>query len=244
MLDGEKTDEYCRGFYGYGNWNSPIWFVGIEENGGYSKKEVEDRINSWQRFETPLIDNKEHHLSLKNEGITKLFTEGKRQPTWWKLIRLKLNYEGESVTNEKIRDIQKNTWGQTNSNSLLIELFPLPSPSIKDWKYNGWSDLDQLASRDKYFAYYSECRTNFIQNKIATHKPDLVIFYANKMIKYWNKIIEGDFNSIAKKKKIRNNYFRYLIKDSVCFVQSPQPAGVWSNEFWDNLGKELKRIEK
>ena len=64
------------------------------------------------------------------------------------------------------------------------------------------------------------------------------------MIKYWNKIIEGDFSSIAKKRKIKNNYFRYLIKDSICFVQSPQPAGVWSNEFWDKLGNELKQIVK
>jgi len=47
MLDGKKTGNYCKNFYGYGNWDSPIWFVGIEENGGYSKKEVENRINSW-----------------------------------------------------------------------------------------------------------------------------------------------------------------------------------------------------
>lgn len=244
MIDSKKIENYCNNFYGYGNWESPIWFVGIEENGGYSKEEVQKRIDSWLRFKSPLIDNKEHHLNLNDEGITKLFTEGKRQPTWWKLIRLKLNYDDIKVSNEKIQEIQKHEWGQLNSKSLIIEMFPLPSPSIKHWKYNNpeWSNLESLESREKYFNTFAEKRVDFIKNQIKKHKPKAVIFYANKLIKYWDLIIEDDFNKKSKKRKINKNYFRFIKKESTCYFQTPQPAGVWENDFWDKLGKEIKKI--
>lgn len=242
MINSEQIENYCTNFYGYGNWESPIWFIGIEENGGYSEEEVQKRIDSWMRFKTPLIDNKEHHLSLNIEGITKLFTEGKCQRTWWKLIRLKLNYDDDIVSNEKIQQIQKDEWGQLKSKSLIIEMFPLPSPSIADWKYKEWSQLNFLNSRTEYFDFFATQRTKFIKNKIKKFKPKVVIFYANKLIKYWDLIIEDNFNSNAEKRKINDNYFQFIKKDSTCFIQTPQPAGVWGNDFWDKLGKEIKEI--
>lgn len=242
MIDSKKIEKYCNNFYGYGNWESPIWFIGIEENGGYTEEEVKKRIDSWLRFKTPLIDNKEHHLSLENKGMTKLFTEGICQPTWWKLIRLKLKYENEVISEKRIRDIQKNEWGQLKSNTLLIEMFPLPSPSIKHWEYKKWSELKFLKTREGYFQFMVNRRADFIKNKIKEFKPKAVIFYANKLIKHWNLIIEDDFNSKAEKRKINKNYFQFIKKDSTCFIQTPQPAGVWENDFWDKLGKEIKKI--
>ena len=242
MLDSEKVEKYCKEFYGYGNWESDIWFIGIEESGGESEDDVNKRIDSWLRFKTPLIDNKEHHLSTNPKEAIKLFTKGNCQRTWWKLIRLKLNYDGDTTSIDRFRDIQKNEWGQRKSKSLLIEMFPLPSPSINDWKYKEWSQLNFLNSREEYFEFIAEKRVEFIKCKIKKFKPKAVIFYANHLMKYWNLIIEDDFNSKAERRKINKNYFRFIKKESTCFFQIPQPAGVWGNEFWDKLGKEIKEI--
>lgn len=32
MLDDQLLDEFCRTFYGFGNFNGRYWFIGMEED--------------------------------------------------------------------------------------------------------------------------------------------------------------------------------------------------------------------
>lgn len=246
-MEVNKIIDYCENFYGYGNWESKIWFVGYEEYGGKTEKNIINRIESWHKYKTDLIDNREHHLNfIDKKDFVKLFDDGKAQRTWWKLIRLMLNYNKELANTENIRNIQKNSWGQVNSETLLIEFFPLPSKSIKDWeysKYEHFKNIDFLKSREEYSEHIHKIRANYIKKKIKNHNPEVVVFYASSLMKYWDLIANTNFEK-TNRVKINNNYFRYIKINGTLFVQTPQPAGVWSNDFWNKLGEEIRKIKK
>lgn len=233
MKDSD-LEMYIYNFFGFGNWKSKIWFIGIEEGGGNTKEEVSSRLNSWLKYKTDLIDNNIHH---KNIGIYDFFDRGKLQPTWKKLIRLKLAYEGKKAENNLIRNIQKNNWGRFNSDNALLDLFPLPSTTNSNWFYNEWSKLPYLDTRKNYYNNVVDARVEYIQNKLKKHKPEIVIFYSISMIDYWNRIVEDNFKDNSTKIMIDKNYIKIIKKNDTKFVVTPQPAAVYSNEFWDKAGK-------
>lgn len=250
MLNREKLETYIHNFYGYGNWNSDFWFIGMEEGGGDEFEEVKKRLDSWHNSLTDLIDNRVHHQRI---GITKFFDKGTLQSTWAKLIRLKLSMQGELSGNanddrNKIRGIQKNSWGQPKSDNALLDLFPLPSPGIKPWKYGEeeWTDIDYLQNRETYRKKLTEIRTRYIRDKINTHQPKVVVFYSTSYMNYWNEIIQGDFTDEKQANTFtqNKNKMRWLIKNGTCFVQVPQPSAARANSFWNDAGHEIgKRIK-
>lgn len=46
-FDDELLLAYMDGFYGYGNYQAPYWFVGMEEGGGDSSADVSSRLKIW-----------------------------------------------------------------------------------------------------------------------------------------------------------------------------------------------------
>ena len=246
MLESSVLEAYISNYYGYGTWQSDIWFVGMEEGGGKSLEEVQRRLESWQRNPNNLIDNKEHHERI---GLSQFFEKGTYQQTWWKLIRFKLSLEGKLIGNqskdtEMIRNIQKNSWGRRNSDNALLDLFPLPSPGEGDWLYGTlkWTDIQYLQSRDSYRETLRGKRTQFIREKIKFHRPKVVVFYSTGYIPYWNEIAECDFNSDEVNTFVQNkNLMNFLSKDDTCYVQMPQPSAAWANSFWDEAGMVIRK---
>ncbi len=236
-MEDKDLEIYIYSFFGFGNWKSKIWFIGIEEGGGNSKEEISSRLNSWLKYKTDLIDNNIHH---KNIGISDFFDKGKLQPTWKKLIRLKLSYEGKEPNNDLIRDIQKNNWGRVNSDNALLDLFPLPSPNNSNWFYNEWSKLSYLGTRKDYYNNVIDKRVEYIQNKIEEYKPEVVVFYSISMLDYWNRIVEYNFNYNSTKVSIDKSYIKIFKKNGTKFVVTPQPAAVYSNAFWDKAGEFIR----
>ena len=246
MLDPVKLEAYINNYYGFGSWKSEIWFVGMEEGGGTSIEEVQRRLDSWHNNPSNLIDNKAHHERI---GLSHFFEKGACQRTWWKLIMFKLSLEeklsgNESEDKEMIRDIQKNSWGQLDSDNALLDLFPLPSPGAGDWLYGtlNWTDIQYLQSRVSYEETLKSNRTQFIRKKIKTHRPKVVVFYSKDYTHYWNEIAECDFNSDKANTFVeKKNSMTYLSKDNTCYVLMPQPSSAWANSFWDNAGRALRK---
>jgi hypothetical protein len=45
VIDFDKElDQFAHNFLGYGNLESPIWFIGMEEGGGNTKEEIKSRL--------------------------------------------------------------------------------------------------------------------------------------------------------------------------------------------------------
>jgi len=253
----EDLEKYIHTFYGYGNWeklnksNDSIWFIGIEERGGESFKNLERRVDSWTKFGTNLIDNQEHHINI---GIPKLFTNGDYQPTWSALIKLRLGYEGKEISPKIVKDIQKNNWGHSDSDNLIIELFPLPSPNAEMWNYSKedfkpCDKLDYLKSREAYEKHVVPFRIEHIKKKIFSKKPKVVVMYStSKKIKnHWNDIIgeNPDKNFITKIQSYPYS-IQVTIKNGVLFIQVPHPNGVrgkgkgYVTNFWKKVGECIK----
>jgi hypothetical protein len=236
FFDDALLEKRIETFYGYGNYQGKYWFIGMEEAGG-DFQDVNHRINIWaNRGKKEIDDLAEYHIAM---GWTAGFEEGAPiQPTWKGLIRTVLSAEAkENIETQNIRKYQIYELGRENQATCLLELFPLPSPSLHHWIYGQYSHIAYLRSRQTYEDYYLDMRINHIANRIREHKPKGVIFYG-KLYEYsWRKITE----------KITSNDFEltsqgFLIcRDSqTVFVIAKHPVafGV-TNEYFHSIGRAI-----
>ena len=40
-------EAYCKQFFGYGRWDAPVWFVGLEEAGAGTAEVLQTRLEVW-----------------------------------------------------------------------------------------------------------------------------------------------------------------------------------------------------
>jgi len=181
-----NAEPFIERFFGYGTWSAPVWFIGMEEGGGSSLAEVETRIGTWQaRGANELEDLAEFHRAI---GVTRHFGERPAlQSTWAKLIRVLFGLRGESADTERVR----RQLGRQGSETALVELLPLPSPSTSHWLYRDISDISYLASRESYREHVAPLRVRRLRERIAQHRPQVVIFYGLAYRDWWSRI-EGE----------------------------------------------------
>ena len=70
----------------------------------------------------------------------------------------------------------------------LLELRPLPSPSINNWLYAEHSDLPYVAERGLYEDTCLQWRIPHLQERLREHRPKVVLFYGVKYQQEWEKI--------------------------------------------------------
>lgn len=94
MLDNTLIQEFIYGFYGYGTYSEPFWFVGMEEGGSGALEDVQQRLTAWDaRGRHELEDVASYHRAI---GITRFWDEPVRlQSTWSGLIRVLLTAKGQ-----------------------------------------------------------------------------------------------------------------------------------------------------
>lgn len=68
-----------------------------------------------------------------------------------------------------------------------------PSPSAhRHWLYADHSELPELSSRDAYRQRWSTLRIQGLQDRIAIHQPNAVIFYSFGYLPYWNQVANAE----------------------------------------------------
>jgi hypothetical protein len=224
-------NDFISTFYGYGNARGQYWFIGMEEGGGDTLEEIEQRVLLWeQRGQHELEDIKAYHLAL---GISRYFTEPtKSQSTWRQLIRIILSAPNKALSLDTIKQYQREAFGQWAGESCLIELLPLPSPSTTQWLYKAWS-LPELQSRESYRATQAPLRAASIREKIAYHKPPYVVFYSVQYKPWWDLIANVPFT--------KHQSFLTAIGDHTRYVIAPHPVspGV-TNADYEAIGQWLQ----
>ncbi|MCX6045991.1 MAG: hypothetical protein NT075_12850 [Chloroflexi bacterium] len=245
-------------FFGYGRYDSKYWFIGMEEGGGNSIEEVEQRLTQWLALgASELVDNYKFHKALDSfksrggviqQGSYAEYFEGniKTQPTWRKLIRMLLNIEDPSRTYEKeaIKDYQAHSWGQSTSNNCLLDVFPLPSPDVSRWEYDAWSELDFLRTRESYKSALRVKRVAAIRNRIVEYAPKVVTFYSfgSEYIRMWEELSGCKFEENMRVPIYDKFYAFFQRVGKTLFIVTGQPAYIRSNEYWDNVGKMAHKI--
>ena len=229
-----EIDEFASGFYGYGDLEAPLWFIGMEEGGGKSAREVTNRLRTWQqRGRMRLEDVAEYHDALVEgsfESITK-------QNTWSVLSRIRLAYDSRATSRSAVRNHWQTELGRWGSATCIMELNPLPSPSIKTWKYPEFTDIPFLANRVAYNARYRANRIASIKDMLVRSSPQAVVFYGKKYEKFWAEIAGVTFET--------GKLHSRAVKDRTAFISMHHPnARVRgkTNEYLENLGSALRRV--
>lgn len=153
---------------GYGRLDAPFYFLGMEEAG--KPDELETRLRS-----PDLQDLREAHDGRFGGRYDDLFhaTNARLQPTWAKLIRALLVATKGYANNQMIRRTQAHEWGRSSGKTLLLELFPVASPTLSTACYK----RDVLPARIR-----------LIRDLVRTHKPRLLIAYGATYAHHYKRI--------------------------------------------------------
>lgn len=229
MLDADRLRAFMRTFYGYGNWNAPLWFVGMEEGGGADLKEIAVRLASWDGSE--LMDIREFHRGL--QGIDWFAERPRLQSTWSKLIRIALCAEQAPCSGEAARKYQRDDLAKGTGRTALIELLPLPSRSLGDWIY-AELNLPELADRDQYSEHLKDRRIRTIRARIDEYRPAAVVFYGLACRSDWQKIADAEFEFTATSRHgvAQTGSTRFIL------TRHPVARGTTNDEFCA-IGSEL-----
>ncbi|MCC5650896.1 hypothetical protein LC609_13850 [Nostoc sp. XA013] len=232
FFNDELLKERVDVFYGYGNYKGNYWFIGIEER-GEDFQDINKRINIWsKRGKNEIDDVAEYHINMGT-------WDERIQPTWNKLIRIVLSAKGKEINDlENVRKYQINELGRKDKETCLLELFPLPSLSIKDWIFNPpHTQLSFLANRGTYEKYCLKKRINYISQRIKEHQPKAVVFYGIRYEYYWRtiteKITDVEFS-------LTSEGFLICKNSQIVFVIAKHPVtkGL-KNEYFHNIGRSI-----
>jgi hypothetical protein len=243
MINTEALKNYISlgdspGFYGYGKWSSEIYIIGIEEAGCYSESLIQQKINRYYELNfghEGLFDNKLFQGNLtdlcdKNLSNYADFYNGNIKKGGYvpKIATLLKVLEDSNI--ETFEYVAK-YFGSEISNHSLIEILPLPCPTVKDWWYPKWvnlKELDYFVSKKKYREEVIKKRVETIKMKIEkSESRKLVLFLANgkDKIAYWNRISPINLNNYTHK----IGSIPYHVDKKIMYVLLPFPGSPSSN---------------
>jgi hypothetical protein len=233
-LNDDNLRQFIKTFYGYGNLASRFWFIGMEEGGGNSLKEIRARLIAWEQLGKPeLADLRDFHLLL---GMPEFFTpQVKLQRTWMQMARIVLVAKGQPHGLEELRTYQKDYLGHKNEESCLMELLPLPSPRTSSWAYAHWSTLPFLAKRETYYQQFYHQRSAHIRERIQKNRPKVGIFYGIGDRTFWQAIAgkEVEFQN-------QDGFLSGITSHTVYLIIKHPNAGKLSNTYFEKVGAYLR----
>lgn len=190
----ELIVEFMNTFYGYGNLGGRYWFIGMEEGCGPNwDNDVAPRFHVWQnRGAVELEDLRDYHAAI---GIAQHWVPPVViQRTWRRLIETILTAEnGIPPTAAEISTYQAEHLGSVDGQSCLLELLPLPSPSINQFAYTHLANEEYpfFANRRLYKRRVRNSRINHLRNMIAEHPESHIVLYGTTHIRLWNELVQN-----------------------------------------------------
>jgi hypothetical protein len=222
-----------KNFWGYGNLDSDIWFVGMEEGCDGSINKLIKRFEATANGEVfDIYDDMRHDA----DHIRWFEERAPTQATYRKLIYLLLYfYTKKEPSLDDIREYQIRHFGRKLKDHAVLELMSLPCRSLKpkDWVYAS-SGIKGLSSRKEYLKEYKPERIKRLRELIQKHKPKFVIFYSMVYLEDWKHVAQVPFQEVMEKKL-------YVEKDD-CTVYAVVPHSVahgMSNDDWSQIAKYL-----
>lgn len=238
MIDATLLEEFMRTFYGYGTYDAPYWFVGMEEGGGKTLEANERKIESWKnRGQKELEDPRGDAVDLS--GSPWFRANPKAQPTWKELIRMMLVAEGNEPSLEQIKAYQRDRFGRPDGEMCALELLPLPSPSIGHWFYKEYAGLDYLATRELYREHVAPFRAAHLRERVAEHKPKAVVFYSMNgwYRRFWQQIAAAPFRRISRP---AGDYLRASTDETVYLIVMHPAARGLTTLYFEEAGVLLR----
>ena len=224
-------EAYCKQFFGYGRWDAPVWFVGLEEAGAGTPEELQARLAAWdQRGRRELEDAPAFYPTCGQHqwhGPNAIL-----QRTWRQLIRILLLARGEPVAEEALLEYQKHTLGASSGHVCLTELFPLPAPSHRQWPYADHENLPgRIRNREQFMQTVLPGRAATLREKIALHHPRAVVFYFWKPRSFAEAVAGGEPQPIKPEELLG------LERNGTAYFITGHPAGNYPDTYFAGLGQ-------
>jgi hypothetical protein len=226
-------EAYCKQFFGYGRWDSPVWFVGLEEAGLGNPSELNSRLLAWdQRGRSELEDAPsfyplcgQHQWHGPNARV---------QPTWRRLLRILFLARGQSVSQDAVLKFQKHIFGAFSGPVCLTEMLPLPAPSHRSWPYENHEPLPAwMRNRELFTQTVFPGRAATLREKISLHSPRAVIFYFWKHRSFAEAVAGGEFRPVIPEKLLG------LERNGTAYLIIGHPAGKYPDDYFDELGQHF-----
>ncbi len=216
----------AKSWFGYGRWDAPYWFIGMEPGGDDTHASYEAWLDLGGG---ELIDCRAHHqwqletLGIDDPKWTKYHRTAPPnalQATWRPLILLLLACKGEPCGRDDVREYQRDRWGMVDGETAVVELNALHAPSI----------ATQGVEREKY----RPARIRIIAERLKDNPPDFAVFYGIQYKRYYEEIAGVAFDADG-----------FGIRGGTVSALVPQPARAGkTNEWWIELGRKIRsRIE-
>lgn len=226
--------ERIENFWGYGNLDGSVWFVGMEEGCDGSIQKLIERFKETSDGEVfdiydDMRSSADHMKWFEEDAPT--------QSTYRKLIYLLIYLQtSKEPTLEDIREYQIKHFGRKKNDHAILELMPLPCRSLspKDWVY-GTSGIKGLSSRKEYLEVYKPKRIERLGELINKHKPKFVIFYSLTYLNDWREVAGVPLEEIIEKKL-------YIAKDDrtiYAVVPHSTAHGMFASD-WKQIAEKLK----
>jgi hypothetical protein len=231
----------ARSWFGYGHWEAPYWFVGIEQ-GGQEDQYHRGDDRAWHEMgERELLDCRDHHRRMGDRGNPRWHTESATiQKTWGAMIRLLLTFKNETANDSSVLDYQKNRWGASGGETAVLELGGgRARSSSSDNEFR----TDDLIRK----------RVSVLHHRLETFRPKLVIFYGISKKKEFEQILGTSMNSpisagsrsfmFTKAEKPFATYGRHAGTIGVCVFHPSQRFGsAPPDSDWILLGESLAKL--
>lgn len=196
-LDSELVRRFIRTFAGYGHCKAPYWFIGMEEACEDDPKELQHRLELWDRrggkqFE----DLQEFHSET---SLRHCFAPTYRaQPTWSGIAMTALAIRRMAINRESMRWFLSSELGSNKGYTALLELFPLPAPGLGSWPWRTLTDLHHLRERDSYKSEVSGYRIDLLRALIGEHSPKAIVMYGRTYEPFWIRVAGAPSTQIDK----------------------------------------------
>jgi hypothetical protein len=215
MSETQTEIEMARRGFGYGRWDAPYWFIGLEEGKGPGESPGNSkRIDAWYRLEKDgLSDCQLFHNAIGEGNWHRV--QPNLSPTWRPLILLLKAFLNESTNNDDLREYQRAHWGCSTGETCLIELSGTAARSLKE-------KIDRERFRDE--------RIRFIRGKLAQSSPTFVVMYGVTRRADWVRLVG-----------LSLEIDRIVRRDQTLFVMTPSPTAFGrKNADWISLGRRLR----
>lgn len=243
MVSEQLVRQCLYNWLGYGNLNSPIWFIGTEEGGAEIWREQtqthESSLNKRSRFEKSMDF---YHVWEQQYGIN---IEDFRGITVWHYIAsFLLSYQNRDRSSWGIRDfvfVDKEL-GRPKSNHFLCELLPLPKRSkgsIEDYAHI-WHSLNH---------YHSEVLPNrfqLINNTLrGSNEVRLLVSYESALTELMLKNYKGhDQVDCWEYRKQRYRLYKMNLDDDQQVLLLATPFFGQGQISYDGLDFAVEKVRK
>ena len=238
-------------WYGYGRWDAPYWFIGLEP--GKGKREgnnLAERCNGWEQLgEKSVIDCRGHHdkfythwhdrkIEMERAADNERFRPPP-QSTWRRLIALLLAFKEKRYDIDALCDYQSRLWGTTDADgeTCVIEVSSIASNSLGDDR-----------SLKEAFKKYRHRRLQVIRARLLARHPTFVILYGGGKAAYkaWAYLASGKPWDCFAVEKIEGWDAGFYYDGTTVFVRAKHPVNprVASppESYWIGIANQIRSI--